>query len=102
MNIESIHSNKIKLKIIKIRVGNQKSCNEFNKKIKTTNGNIKGMQILSWNKTDRPIEDKINEIKLILDIEKPHVMFVNELNLLLNKPRGLLIILITLLFMIIS
>ena len=58
--------------------------------IKSINGNIRGMKVMSWNKTDRPIKDKIAEIKHCLDYDKPQILFVNELNLKYGKTRGIM------------
>ena len=67
IDIKEISVIKIKLKILKIYAGSQGKRNKSNKIIKSINGNIRGMKVMSWNKTDRPLEDKIAEIKFCLD-----------------------------------
>ena len=55
---ENLSNNKLKLKVLKLNVGNQIKRKNKNKIIRSINGNIRGMKIISWNKTDRSIEEK--------------------------------------------
>ena len=55
---------------------------KINKKIKSINGNIqKTIKIISWNKGNALAGNRINELKLIINREKPEVFFINEFNL---------------------
>ena len=69
--------------------GSQSSRNITNSIIKAINGNINGMKVTCWNKTDAPLIKKINDIKQILCNDKPHVLIVNELNLNDFQFRGI-------------
>ena len=75
--------------IIKIITGSQIKRKLANKLRKSINGNIQGFKIMNWNKTDRPLEEKINAIKQILIEHKPHILFVNELNLIATNYSGI-------------
>ena len=79
----------MKMRIIKLMAGSQTSRNIANSLIKAVNGNIKGMKITCWNKTNAPLMTKINDIKEILKNDKPHVLIVNELNLNEDQHKGI-------------
>ena len=66
--------------------GSQSSRKKSNSKIKTINGNISNntLRILSWNKNNDPIANKMEDIKQLIIKHKPLIVVINELNLANN------------------
>ena len=55
---------------------------KWNKIMHATNGNIsKAMRIDYWNPGYAKLENKLNQIKNIIQSRKPHVLFIGEANL---------------------
>ena len=48
------------------------------------------MKIISWNKGQSNILDYMTEIKELIRLEKPSVLFINELYLNQSQHRGLI------------
>ena len=47
------------------------------------------MKILSWNKTGCNIQERMIQIKDLINKEKPHVLFINELNFNPDQNKGI-------------
>ena len=75
----------------KVIAGCQSMRNKANSLIKSINGNIKFnvMKIMSWNKNDGPLKDKISDIKELIKRHSPHIFVVQELNYSRNMCAGI-------------
>ena len=75
-------SDKIKLKCVAIISGSQNIRKKMNNKIKSYNGNIfrNKIRILSWNKNDGNIADRMDDIKELVRRHSPRVIIIQELN----------------------
>merc|ERR1712055_172873 len=90
INIENIKNKKIKSKINYIRIIRKSDNIKRNKNIKIKNGNINNnIKIVSWNKGNALAGNRINELKLILQREKPEIFFINKFNLDINQDINL-------------
>ena len=75
--------------IAKIVAGSQSKRKAQNKQIKATNGNGKNhIKLITWNKGNAPIENRMIYIKNIIKNESPHIFFINEAELSKTTPPG--------------
>ena len=47
------------------------------------------MKMLTWNKNDCNIEDRMVQIKELIIDQKPHILFINELNFNPDQNKGI-------------
>ena len=77
------------IQIAKIIAGTQSMREKANSNKRASNGNIPPLKILTWNKTNVNIVDRMNEIQKLIKTIKPAVMFVQELNLNEHQSKSL-------------
>ena len=85
IKLKDIKNIKMKIKIAYLMCGSQNKRKIANNIKKSSNGNgmknTNNMKIITWNKGDSNIMEKMCEIKRLIQTQKPKIPFVNELNL---------------------